>query len=96
MLGDFWNIATTRTIVHENQAATIVINCTIKGQQVEISENDVNLALGIPTDKLVEALTQDELYEFMDLINYSKKINLASMNKKNLRREWSFLFNSVI
>ena len=31
VLGDFWNTATTRTIVHENQTAKIMINCTIKG-----------------------------------------------------------------
>ena len=84
------------TVVHENQAATIMINCTIKGQQVEILEDDVNKALGIPTDKLVEAPTQDELYEFMNFINYHEKINLSSMNKKHLGREWSFLFDSVI
>ena len=96
VLGDFWNTTTTRTVVHENQAAAIVINCTIKGQQVEILEDDVNKALGIPTDNLVEAPTQDELHEFMDFINYSERIKLASMNRKYLRREWSFLFDSVI
>ncbi|KAL8093142.1 hypothetical protein AgCh_035143 [Apium graveolens] len=83
-IGDFWNTTTTRTVVHENQAATIVINCTIKGQHVKILEDDVNKALGIPTDKLVEAPTQDELYEFMDFINYSERIILDIMNKKAL------------
>ncbi|KAL8088154.1 hypothetical protein AgCh_038070 [Apium graveolens] len=90
------NTAITRIVVHENQATPIVINCTIKGQQVEILEDDVNKALGIPTDKLVEAPTQDELCEFMEFINYSERINLVNMNKKYLRREWSFLFDSVI
>ncbi|KAL8100589.1 hypothetical protein AgCh_032737 [Apium graveolens] len=88
VLGDFWNTTTTMTVVHENQAATIVINYTIKGQQVEILEDDVNKALGIPTDNLVEAPTQDELHEFMDFINYSERIKLTSMNKKYLRGEW--------
>ena len=40
--------------------------------------------------------TQQELAEFMDFINYSERINLASLKKKHLRREWSFLFDSIV
>ncbi|KAL8124052.1 hypothetical protein AgCh_011891 [Apium graveolens] len=73
----------------------MVVNCSIQGQHVDFSENDVHVALGIPNDKLMEVPTQDELAEFMDFINYSERINLASLNKKNLRKEWSFMFDSI-
>ncbi|KAL8135765.1 hypothetical protein AgCh_010402 [Apium graveolens] len=96
ILGDFWNSAMARTVIHEDQSSSLVVNCQIKGQQVEITEADMNLALNIPTDKVVGIPTKEELYKFMDFINYSEKINLTRMNKKNLRREWSFLFDSVI
>ncbi|KAL8112705.1 hypothetical protein AgCh_020140 [Apium graveolens] len=89
VLRDFWNTAVVRTVVHENHVVSIMVNCSIRSQQVEFSEDDVNVALGIPTDKMVEIPTQEELDEFMDFINYSEKISLASLNKKNLRREWS-------
>ncbi|KAL8091166.1 hypothetical protein AgCh_040320 [Apium graveolens] len=56
---------------------------------MEFSEADVNMALGILTENLIEVPTQDELAEFMDFINYNERINLASLNKKNLRKKCS-------
>ncbi|KAL8088745.1 hypothetical protein AgCh_038507 [Apium graveolens] len=84
ILGDFWNIAVARTVVHEDQSSTLLVNCQIKGQRVEITEADMNLALNIPTDKIVEIPTQEKLYDFLDFINYSEKINLDSLNRKNV------------
>ena len=95
VLSNFWNKPLVRIVVHENQAVSMVVNCSIQGQKVEFTENDVNLALGIPTDNLTEVPTQQELAEFIEFINYSERINLSSLNKKHLRRERSFLFYSV-
>ncbi|KAL8116495.1 hypothetical protein AgCh_022855 [Apium graveolens] len=96
ILSDFWNTAVVRTVVHENQAIFLVVNCSIQRQGVEFHESDVNKALEIPTDNLVEVPTQEELDEFMDFINYSERINLASLKKKNLRKEWSFLYDFIV
>ncbi|KAL8120267.1 hypothetical protein AgCh_017429 [Apium graveolens] len=52
--------------------------------------------LGLPTKNLVEVPTPDELIEFLDFINYSGRINLSSLNRTNLRKEWSFIFDSVV
>ncbi|KAL8120366.1 hypothetical protein AgCh_017519 [Apium graveolens] len=57
VLSDLWNAAVARTVVHENQDVSMVVNCYIQSQQVEFSKNDVNLALGIPTDNMVEVPT---------------------------------------
>jgi len=40
--------------------------------------------------------TADELSEFMDFINYSGSINLASLNRTNLKKELPFVFDSVV
>ncbi|KAL8115927.1 hypothetical protein AgCh_022428 [Apium graveolens] len=37
-----------------------------------------------------------ELAKFMDFINYSEKIDLARLNKKYMRREWSLVFDFII
>ncbi|KAL8087955.1 hypothetical protein AgCh_037919 [Apium graveolens] len=83
-------------MVHENQTVSIVVNCSIRGRQVKFSEDDVNVALGIPTENLVEVSTPDELADFMNFINNSERINLSSLNKKFFRRECSFLFDSIV
>ena len=95
VLHELWTTVVVRTVVHDN-SVSIVVNCSIGGQPVEFNEQDMNQDLGIPTENVVEVPTQDELAEFMDFINYSERINLASLNKKYLRREWSFLFDYII
>ncbi|KAL8155708.1 hypothetical protein AgCh_000928 [Apium graveolens] len=62
----------------------------------EFNDQDVNRALGLPTENLVEVPTPDELTEFMNFINYGGRINLSSLNRTNLRKEWSFIFDSVV
>ena len=31
ILGDFWNSAVARTVIHEDQSSSLVVNCQIKG-----------------------------------------------------------------
>ena len=63
---------------------------------VEISDDDVNAALGLPTKDFGEVSTTDELIEFMEFINYSGPITLSNLNRTNTRKEWSFVFDSVV
>ncbi|XP_074359054.1 uncharacterized protein LOC141698283 [Apium graveolens] len=79
-----------------DNSESMVVTCSIGGQSVEFNEQDVNAALGFLTVNLVDVPTQDELAEFMDFINYGGRINLASLNRTNLRKEWSFVFDSIV
>ncbi|XP_074336861.1 protein neprosin-like [Apium graveolens] len=54
VLNEFWNSTVVRTVVQEPRVVSMVVNCSIQGQQVEFNENDVNKALGIPTNSMVE------------------------------------------
>ncbi|KAL8091618.1 hypothetical protein AgCh_034031 [Apium graveolens] len=92
---EFWTSAITRTVVLEH-VTSMVVTCTIGGQEIEFSAADVNTSLGLPTENYGEMPTADELSEFIDFINYSGSINLASLNRTNLRKEWSFVFDSVV
>ncbi|KAL8120745.1 hypothetical protein AgCh_017793 [Apium graveolens] len=65
------------------------------GVAVEFITNDINKALGISADNMVEAPTTQKLVEFMDFINYSEKIDLARLNKKNLIRGEGIDINQI-
>ncbi|XP_074332124.1 uncharacterized protein LOC141668956 [Apium graveolens] len=95
ILHEFWTTAMVRTVMNDN-SVSLVVTCTIGGQQIEFNMQDVNTALGLPTANLVEVPTKDELTNFMDFINYGGRINLASLNRTNLRNEWSFVFDSIV
>ncbi|KAL8131777.1 hypothetical protein AgCh_007632 [Apium graveolens] len=86
VLHEFWNTAMLRTVMNDN-FVSLVVTFSIGGQQIEFNEQDVNATLGLPTANLVEVLTQDELAEFMNFINYGGRINLSSLNRTNLRKE---------
>ena len=71
--------------MNDNIASMVVI-CSIGGQEIDFNDHDVNVALGLPTDNLVEVPTQDELTEFMEFINYNGSISLSNLNRTNLRK----------
>ncbi|KAL8088302.1 hypothetical protein AgCh_038183 [Apium graveolens] len=95
VLHEFWTTIMVRTVMNDN-SVSLVVTCTIGGQLVEFNEQDVNIVLGLPTANLVEVPTQDELTEFMDFNNYGGRINLSSLNRTNLRNEWSSIFDSIV
>ncbi|KAL8134084.1 hypothetical protein AgCh_009232 [Apium graveolens] len=95
VLHKFWTTAVVRTVMLDN-SVFLVVTCSIEGQHIEFNEQDVNAALGLPTANLVEVPNQDELTKFMDFINYGGRINLTSLNRTNLRKEWSFVFDSKV
>ncbi|KAL1824142.1 hypothetical protein ACET3Z_010920 [Daucus carota] len=95
VLHQFWTTAVCTTVV-QDAVTSLVVNCSIGGQEIEITANDANLALGLPTENYGAMPTEDELIEFFDFINYSGSITLASLNRTNLRKEWSFVFDAVV
>lgn len=53
----------------------------------------MNKTLDLPHENLnVEA----ELYDFFDLIHYEDKVKLGKIIKKHIRREWSFIFDTIL
>lgn len=74
----------------------MVVSCKIKNVDVVFDAMDMNNALGLPTKDFVDVPTSQEITDFMDFINYDDTIDLARITKKHLRREWSFLFDTVL
>lgn len=74
----------------------MVVSCKIKNVDVVFDAMDMNNALGLATKDFVDVPTSQEITDFMDFINYDDTIDLARINKKHLRREWSFLFDTVL
>ena len=56
MLHEFWTTAVVRTVVNDN-TGSMVVTCSIGGQQIEFNDQDVNIAMGLPTADLVEVPT---------------------------------------
>ena len=56
VLHEFWTSAVFRTVVNDN-IGSMVVTCSIGGQQIEFNEQDVNIALGVPNADLVEVPT---------------------------------------
>ena len=87
--------ATVEEVALENGESRQVIICNIKTMAMRITEEDFNQVFKIPED-VVAPSTDGELVDFMDLIHYSSEIDLARLNKKFVRREWSFLYDTML
>ena len=91
----FWNTAIIEDMVDENGTTDQVVSCTIKTVSITFNSADVNEALGLPNEGLVSPPSDDEIRTFLTFINYNDKVDLARLNKKHLRREWSFMFDTI-
>ena len=83
-------------MVDEDGTTNQVVSCTIKTVSITFNSADVNKALGLPNEGLVSPLSDDEIRTFLTFTNYNDKVDLARLNKKHLRREWSFMFDTII
>ena len=95
ILETFWRTAICETMALEDKTTKIMVSCQIGDKHLSFDANNINIALDLPTDKFDEDPTDQEISDFLDFINYNDTINLGTLNRKHVRREWSFLFDAL-
>ncbi|KAK1384969.1 hypothetical protein POM88_022704 [Heracleum sosnowskyi] len=95
LLEAFWRTAKCTVMAREDETSFQEITCTIGGKQLQFGEKEINEALGFKTEGHDAEANDTEMVAFMDLIKYADTIDMAKLNKKNVRREWSFLFDAL-
>ncbi|KAK1374023.1 hypothetical protein POM88_030216 [Heracleum sosnowskyi] len=95
VLEGFWRIAMVSTMAKEDGTSFQEITCTIGGKQLQFGEKDINEALGFKVEGHDAEANDTEMVAFLDLIKYADEIDMAKLNKKHVRREWSFLFDAL-
>ena len=69
--------------------------CTIRGKHFQFGEKEINEALGFKVEGHDTEANDVEMVAFLDLIKYADEIDMAKLNKKHVRRKWSFLFDAL-
>ena len=56
----------------------------------------MNKALGMHKEEYDSLATDEELLDFFEFIRYAHTIKLGGLNRKHLRKEWSFVFATLL
>lgn len=96
ILEQFWGTATVEVVSLESAITSYIIYCKIQNKEITITTEDMNQARGLQQEAYDILATNAELEEFFDFIHYSDVINLGKLNKKNLRKEWSYVFATLL
>lgn len=73
-----------------------MVNCKLKDVSIQFDPGDFNKALGVESEQFATTVLDNTLMEFFDFIKYTDVIELGKLNMKNLIREWSFLFGTLL
>ncbi|KAK1389794.1 hypothetical protein POM88_017972 [Heracleum sosnowskyi] len=95
LLEAFWRTATCTVMAKEDETSFLEIHCTVGGKELQFGEKEVNETFGFKTENHDAEANDQEMVDFMTLIKYADTIEMAKLNKKNVRREWSYLFDAL-
>ncbi|KAK1356458.1 hypothetical protein POM88_049714 [Heracleum sosnowskyi] len=71
------------------------VTCSIGGKHFQFGEKEINEALGFKVEGHDQEATDAQIVDFMTFILYADEIDTGKLNKKFVRREWSFLFDAL-
>ncbi|KAK1354641.1 hypothetical protein POM88_047897 [Heracleum sosnowskyi] len=95
LLEAFWRTATCTIMAKEDGTSFIEIHCTVGGNELQFGEKEVNETFGFKTEDHDAEANDKQMVDFMDFIKYADTIEMAKLNKRNVRREWSYLFDAL-
>ncbi|KAK1360059.1 hypothetical protein POM88_044533 [Heracleum sosnowskyi] len=95
VLEGFWRTALVSTMAREDGTSFQEIACSIGGKHFQFGEKEINEALGFKVEGHDQEATDAQIVDFMTLIRYADEIDTGKLNKKFVRREWSFLFDAL-
>ena len=85
-----WNIAFYN-------ASDKVITFNLKGNSYSINGDVLNASLNLPTNTHAISPSEVDIRKMLNKINYAAPdANLGKIVRKNLRKEWSYFFDSLI
>ncbi|KAK1399488.1 hypothetical protein POM88_009351 [Heracleum sosnowskyi] len=95
VLEGFWRTALVSTMAREDGTSFQEVACSIGGKHFQFGEKEINEALGFKVEGHDPEATDAQIVDFMTLIRYADEIDTGKLNKKFVRREWSFLFDAL-
>ncbi|KAK1379317.1 hypothetical protein POM88_026061 [Heracleum sosnowskyi] len=95
VLEGFWRTALVSTMAREDGTSFQEIACSIGGKHFQFGEKEINEALGFKVEGHDQEATDAQIVDFMTFIQYVDEIDTGKLNKKFVRREWSFLFDAL-
>ncbi|KAK1379297.1 hypothetical protein POM88_026041 [Heracleum sosnowskyi] len=95
VLEGFWRTALVSTMAREDGTSFQEVSCSIGGKHFQFGEREINEALGFKVEGHDQEATDAQIIEFMTFIQYADEIDTGKLNKKFVRREWSFLFDAL-
>ncbi|KAK1355880.1 hypothetical protein POM88_049136 [Heracleum sosnowskyi] len=95
VLEGFWRTALVSTMAREDGTSFQEIACSIGGKHFQFGEKEINEALGFKVEGHDQEATDAQIVDFMTFIQYADEIDTGKLNKKFVRREWSFLFDAL-
>ena len=74
-----------------------VITFNLKGNSYSINGDVLNASLNLPTNTHAISPSEVDMRKMLNKINYAAPdANLGKIVRKNLRKEWSYFFDSLI
>ncbi|KAK1365721.1 hypothetical protein POM88_041282 [Heracleum sosnowskyi] len=95
VLEGFWRTALVSTMAREDGTSFQEVSCSIGGKHFQFGEREINEALGFKVEGHDQEATDAQIVDFMTFIRYADEIDTGKLNKKFVRREWSFLFDAL-
>ncbi|KAK1373025.1 hypothetical protein POM88_029218 [Heracleum sosnowskyi] len=95
VLEGFWRTVLVSTMAREDGTSFQEVSCSIGGKHFQFGEKEINEALGFKVEGHDQEATDAQIVDFMTFILYADEIDTGKLNKKFVRREWSFLFDAL-
>ena len=83
-------------VAMESGESKQIITCTIKIVCISFTDDDLNKTFNLPEENLSALSIDEEVVDFTEFINYAAEIDLAILNKKHVRREFSFMYDTIL
>ena len=96
VLEEFWRSATYEETALEDGTHGYLIHCKIQGIDISFGTEEMNKALGLSQGSYAALAKDQELVEFFEFIRYSGEIKLGLLKRNCLRKEWSFVFATLL
>ena len=96
VLEQCWDSVTTEIIDLEDGSLSYVINCQVLGKDFSITLEDMSKALGLHQESYDNLVNDGHLIEFFKFIRYSYTIKVGNLNRKFLKKQWSYVFATLL
>ncbi|KAK1400932.1 hypothetical protein POM88_000537 [Heracleum sosnowskyi] len=83
-------------MVNEDGTHSYIIHYKFQEVTFTIDSEDMSKALDLFEDAFNPLVKDQQLTDFLDFIHYNDAIKIGNLNRKFLRKEWSFIFGTLL